>query len=106
MGHHYFLNASTPFFNLDTDAHAWGAGAFQKVNSTAAPKGAMKGVGGVGEGAVAWLKLMAMDPGGSVLQEVYRVNTAGGSPPKTCGGMVASFEVEYAAEYWVYEKAD
>jgi hypothetical protein len=32
------------------------------------------------------------------LQEIYRVNTAGGNPPATCAGMPATFEVEYAAE--------
>ncbi len=33
------------------------------------------------------------------LQEVYRINTAGGNPPATCEGMKSTFEVQYAAEY-------
>lgn len=101
-GHHYFTNISTPYFNLDTSSHQYGAGAFKKINSTAAPTDAMKGPSNSGDGAVAWLKLTAQDPKGQVLQEVFRVNTAGGNPPKTCQGMTASFEVPYSAEYWVY----
>ncbi|KAL1296748.1 hypothetical protein AAFC00_000217 [Neodothiora populina] len=111
-GHHYFLNPSTPFFNLDTSTHSYGAGAFKKMDSTAAPDDAPKGPKGKGDGAVAWLKLVAKDSSsnedggnGKVLREVYRVNTAGGNPPKSCTGMPASFEVEYSAEYWIYEKA-
>lgn len=104
-GHHYFTNATTAFFNLDTTSHSYGTGAFKKINSTTAPTDAMKGPGDNGEGAVPWLKLTAQDPKGQILQEVYRVNTAGGSPPTSCQGMAATFEVQYAAEYWVYEAA-
>lgn len=77
-------------------------GAFKKVNSTPAPAGAMKGVGGKGDGAVAWLKLCALDGQGEVFKEVYRVQTAGGSPPGSCVGMPGAFEVQYAAQYWFY----
>lgn len=35
--------------------------------------------------------------------QVYRVVTAGGVNPKSCQGMPASFEVEYAAQYWFYQ---
>lgn len=103
-GHHYFLNPTTPFFNMDTSLHQYGTGAFKKVNSTNAPSGALPGQYGQGDGAVAWLKLDAQDSAGQVLQEVYRVNTAGGQPPATCAGMPASFEVQYAAEYWLFTK--
>ncbi|GAB7341920.1 hypothetical protein MBLNU457_g0227t1 [Dothideomycetes sp. NU457] len=101
-GHHYFLNSTTPFFNLDTSAHDYGMGAFKKANSSAAPAGAMKGVGGKGDGAVAWLKLCALDGLGEVAKEVYRVQTAGGNPPGSCVGMPSAFEVQYAAQYWFY----
>ena len=101
-GHHYFLDATTPYFNLDTGRHSYGTGAFKKRNSTSAPIDAMKGPGDRGDGAVAWLLLTAKDPEGQVLQEVFRVNTAGGNPPKTCQGMSETFEVPYSAEYWVY----
>lgn len=63
----------------------------------------MVGQYGQGNGAVAWLKLSESTvSSGQVLKEVYRVNTAGGNPPKGCTGMAAQFEVQYAAEYWVY----
>lgn len=63
----------------------------------------MVGQGGKGDGAVAWLKLSESESAsGQVLKEVYRLNTAGGSPPKECTGMQSAFEVQYAAEYWIY----
>ncbi|RYO55144.1 hypothetical protein AA0116_g9626 [Alternaria tenuissima] len=36
------------------------------------------------------------------IDTVYRVETAGGNKPATCKGMPASWEVKYAAQYWVY----
>lgn len=101
-GHHYFLNTTTAFFNMDTSMHSYGSGAFKKVNSSAAPAGAMTGPNFSGNGAVAWLKLNALDGAGQVFQEVYRLNTAGGNPPANCTGQQAAFEVPYAAEYWLY----
>jgi hypothetical protein len=103
-GHHYFKDASTPFFDLDTSAHSYGNGAFKKGNSTAAPATAMMGPYNSGNGPVAWLRLDAKTTtDGQVFKEVYRLNTAGGQPPKTCQGMPAAFEVPYAAEYWLYQ---
>lgn len=101
-GHHYFLDDTTPFFNMDTSEHNYGTGAFKKANSSNAPSNAMKGPENAGNGAVAWLKLSALNTAGQVFQEVYRVNTAGGSPPTTCQGQQAAFEVDYAAQYWLY----
>jgi len=77
-------------------------GAFHKANSSAAPGNAMKGVGGKGDGAVAWLKLGALNMAGEIFKEVYRVQTAGGNPPASCVGMPAAFEVPYAAQYWLF----
>jgi hypothetical protein len=105
-GHHYFLNPSTPFFNLDTDQHNYGTGAFKKINSSNPPTDAVVGQNGQGNGAVTWLKLDALNSEGQILQEVYRLNTAGGNPPKTCTGQQAAFEVQYAAEYWIFEADD
>jgi len=87
---------------MNTAAHDYGNGAFKKANSTLAPSNASSGPFGQGHGAVAWLKLNALNGVGQVFQEVYRVDTAGGSPPATCTGMSASFEVQYAAAYWLY----
>lgn len=57
-----------------------------------------------GYGNVPWLQLQAEVVTGSegVVQQVYRLNTAGGSPPPTCAGQQAAFEIQYAAEYWLY----
>lgn len=70
-----------------------------KNNSVSAPADSSPGVNGEGNGAVAWLKLIAHSDATGGLQEIYRVNTAGGSPPATCVGAEAAFEVQYAAEY-------
>jgi hypothetical protein len=51
-----------------------------------------------GEAAVAWLKLIAKDGATGGLQEVYRVETVGGSPPATCAGMPGTFEIQYATQ--------
>ncbi|KAH9826359.1 Protein of unknown function (DUF3455) [Teratosphaeria destructans] len=101
-GHHFFTNLTTAYFDLDTSTNAYGQGAFKKVNSTDAPSDAMVGQYGKGHGAVAWLKLNTIDGKGEILQEVYRLNTAGGMQPKTCTGMAAEFEIEYSAEYWIW----
>lgn len=79
-----------------------GVAACSKEASTAAPENATKGQGVVSTGAVPWLKLKVKTMEGSGIEEVYRVNTAGGAAPHTCEGMGGSFEVQYAAEYWFY----
>jgi len=102
-GHHYFQNTTTPTFNLDTTNYELGFAPTAKNNTTPAPANAPKGQNGVGNGAVAWLKLLTRDGATGDLQEIYRVNTAGGNPPATCVGSPAAFEVQYAAEYWFWE---
>lgn len=102
-GHHYFSNTTTPTFDLDTTAMQLGFAPCSKNNTVAAPAGSSVGQGDVGFGAVAWLKLVARVGATGNLQEIYRVNTAGGNPPATCAGMPATFEVEYAAEYWFFQ---
>lgn len=99
-GHHYFLDSTTPYFNLDTSLHTWGQGPFSKIASVSAPTDAIKGPFGQGNGAVSWLQLNTKDAECN-LQQVYRVNTAGGNPPATCQGQQAAFQVQYAAEYWI-----
>jgi hypothetical protein len=100
-GHHFFTNTTTPFFNLDTDEMKLGEVPCVKNSSVNAPTDAPKGQ--QNEDAVAWLKLFARDGATGDLQEVYRVETAGGSPPKTCTGMPATFSVQYSAQYWFYQ---
>lgn len=103
-GKHFFTTPTTPFFNLDTTGSELGQAQCSKIGTTDAPGNAPTGQ--QGEKAVAWLKL-ATNPGAFTgnLQEVYRVETAGGSPPATCTGMAAAFEVQYSAQYWFYESA-
>lgn len=92
-GHHFFTNGTTPFFDLNTPTHNWGRVGCAKLNATDAAKK---------ETDVPNLKLAGKTRDGCSIAEVYRLNTAGGQPPKTCEGMPAAFEVQYAAEYWFY----
>ncbi|SMQ47639.1 unnamed protein product [Zymoseptoria tritici ST99CH_3D7] len=101
-GHHYFSDATTAYFDLDTALGEYGRGGFKKVNATPAPSDAVKGQRGQGYGSVPWLKLVGKGDEGCEAKEIYRINTAGGNPPKTCAGMGKTFEVEYSAEYWFY----
>ncbi|KFY84452.1 hypothetical protein V500_09307 [Pseudogymnoascus sp. VKM F-4518 (FW-2643)] len=101
-GLHYFTDAGVPFFNLDTTKQQIGTLPCSKAGSAPAPASAIKGQGNKGDGAVAWLKLTAIDGATGNLESVYRLNTAGGNPPKTCDGMPATFSVQYAAEYWFF----
>jgi hypothetical protein len=97
-GHHFFTNATTPFFNLSV--LDLGMAQCAKNNTAAAPATASVGQGGVGFGAVPWLKLKTIAGATGGLTEIYRLNTAGGNPPLTCAGLEGqNIEVEYAAEY-------
>ncbi|KKA26724.1 hypothetical protein TD95_004575, partial [Thielaviopsis punctulata] len=96
-GIHYFQpfdhNSTTPFFNLD---HIALGNAQVSLNaSDPAPKDAPTGQ--KGEKAVAWLQLIKRDGFDGKFEQVYRVNTVGGSPPATCSGMPKTFTVEYSA---------
>ncbi|KAH8815841.1 hypothetical protein F5884DRAFT_773843 [Xylogone sp. PMI_703] len=103
-GHHYFTSTTTPFFNLNTPGQDLGDIPCAKNNTASPPANAAVGQNNVGFGAVAWLKLVAKDGATGGLQEVYRINTAGGNPPPTCAGMPSTFEVPYSAEYWFYSR--
>ncbi|KAI0006942.1 hypothetical protein F4779DRAFT_594332 [Xylariaceae sp. FL0662B] len=96
-GKHFFKNSTTPFFNLDTEQYQIGEAACSKKNQTDAPADAPKGQ--QGESAVAWLRLTTLDGSTGDLQEVYRVQTAGGNAPASCQGQPAAFEVQYSAQY-------
>lgn len=111
-GQHFFAADGTPVFDLDTTTRRYGQIAAQKAENVPAPPGSVMGPAGQGGyGSVAWLKLVAKDVREDFLgkekwvnsfTEMYRVNTAGGSPPKNCEGMDEAFEVQYATEYWFY----
>lgn len=111
-GHHFFETVTTPFFNLDTPSGQIGQVPCAKNNTQSAPSNTVVGSdsdnrGQQGEAAVAWLKLLAKTGAGATggLQEVYRLQTVGGSPPATCAGQPAAFTVQYAAQYWFYESS-
>lgn len=99
-GHHFFVDGTTPFFNLDTPTLDIGTVPTSKNNSAAAPPTAAKGPSG--SSAVAWLKLLAKDGATGGIKEVYRVDTAGGSAPATCQGQPANIQVQYSAVYWFW----
>jgi hypothetical protein len=99
-GLHYFTNATTPFFNLDSDAGQFGQVHVAKNDSQVAPSTAS--VGRLGEAAVPWLRLTSIPGATGDLREVFRVFTAGGSAPATCEGQPATFEVQYAAVYYFW----
>ena len=95
-GKHFFANATTPFFDLDTTSMQLGEAPCSKNNTATAPADAPRGQ--LNETAVAWLKLISRAGATGNLQEVYRVETAGGNPPATCAGMPATFSVQYSAQ--------
>ena len=96
-GKHWFTAQMTPFFDLDTPSQQLGVAACAKNASMPAPADAQKGQ--KGEPAVPWLKLTTKEGSTGNLQEVYRVETVGGSAPASCKGMPATFEVQYSAQY-------
>lgn len=101
VGHHFF-NASTPVFALDRLAPTnYPMALVTKLNETDAPKSACPGNNA--EGAIKWLLLgdsKGISRGG--IDTVYRVETAGGNKPATCKGQKETFEVAYAAQYWIF----
>lgn len=112
-GYHYFADATTPTFNLNVDSTNLGVIFSEKKANVTAPTYA--GTGADGSKAVPWLKLTAKKPPGTDsdidpenvggVQEVYRVNTAGGAAPATCAGIEGTtFTRQYSAEYWFWAR--
>ena len=101
-GHHYFINSTTPFINLDTSLNQYGMGALAKSNTSDPPANAIVGQNNQGDGACSWLKLDMVAFAEDDWKAVYRLNTAGGNAPKVCTGQPAAFEIQYAAEYWIF----
>jgi Protein of unknown function (DUF3455) len=93
LGQHYF-DKGNPTFDLSAANAKIVA---RKVASVPAPAHA-----GCNQSAVPWLELAALDSSYGGITEVYRVETAGGSPPATCERSTTAFEVPYAAEYWFF----
>ena len=106
-GVHYFVDTTTPTFNMDTIlTGSLGFTFAKKLSNVTAPAGSNPGVPGQAYGAVPWLKLEHETTGElGPIREVYRLNTAGGQPPSSCTDQVLApemIQVQYAAEYWFW----
>lgn len=104
-GHHFFAGiegTNTPIFALDRlQPLPYPITKVGKLGETDAPAGACPGSNGLP--AIKWLYLKdnkGLSQGG--IDTVYRVETAGGNKPATCKGMKPTWEVKYAAQYWIY----
>jgi Protein of unknown function (DUF3455) len=94
-GSHDFINSTTPRFDL-YDSPVISA---TKVASQPAPTMATNDQNGP---AIDWLKLARkrIERRG-VVEEIYRVNTAGGRAPANCT-QAGELTIDYVAEYWMY----
>ncbi|CCU80357.1 malate dehydrogenase [Blumeria hordei DH14] len=101
---HFFSARKTADFDF-SNAASNKLGHFQVVldKASPAPPGSQIGKNNVGDGAVPWLRAIGTDIGTGAKVEIYRLHTAGGNPSKTCDGKPENFEVQYAAEYWVFQ---
>jgi hypothetical protein len=98
LGNHFFAADGTPVFNISSKDKILFC---KKTADILAPSTASKGPAGTG--AVDWLQLVAKPGYATVgLQTVYRIVTAGGSPPAKCSSS-GVISVQYAAEYWFYD---
>ena len=97
VAQHYFKDPTTPefHFNDGSDDVFVGMGAARANVTERSP-------------AIAWLKLSlktGRENESNEVTEVFRLVTAGGVAPKTCGdyaGQERLIEVPYASEYWFY----
>ena len=102
IGVHYFDATGSPTFDF---RQRGGKNIFFGAVSAKAPApaGSSMGRSPTAFGAVPWLKLGSKVNGGSVgYKNVFRLVTAGGSPPSSCAGQSTLFSIPYAAEYWLY----
>ncbi|KAF2008151.1 hypothetical protein P154DRAFT_479646 [Amniculicola lignicola CBS 123094] len=102
LGDHFFT-LTTPTFSLNkVKANPFPLGFMKKNADADAPKSACPGNNGLP--AIKWLHLLDNGNSQGGVNTIYRVETAGGNKPATCQGQKKTFEVAYAAQYWVYEK--
>ncbi|USP81119.1 hypothetical protein yc1106_08393 [Curvularia clavata] len=92
VGTHFFLDATTPDFDVST----LGNTVVKKAQAADAPNAASD---------VPWLRLTTQASGTtSQVKEIYRVNTVGGKAPASCAGQTPGqvFTVPYEAQYWFF----
>ncbi|KAF1834522.1 hypothetical protein BDW02DRAFT_498100 [Decorospora gaudefroyi] len=92
LGTHFFLDRTTPDFDLSS----LGNTVLKKVEDAPAPDAAAD---------VKWLRLQTQAQGTtSDVVQIYRLNTVGGHPPATCEGQAPGevITVDYEAQYWFY----
>lgn len=92
VGTHFFIDTTTPDFDVST----LGNTVAKKAQAADAPNAASD---------VPWLRLTTQASGTtSQVKEIYRVNTVGGKAPATCAGQTPGqvFTVPYEAEYWFF----
>lgn len=98
--HHFFSNGTTPVFAFDAPSSpSLGRVFAQKAGDSVAPANALQNEHGV----IPWLYLTSRSTTEGDIRAVYRVDTAGGSPPATCKDQPSSFTVDYAAAYWFFK---
>jgi hypothetical protein len=102
VGSHYFDAQGVP--NFDLKAYSLYLKGATLASTTPAQVPAYSGLPIPSTAPVAWLYLGAKpgDAGTVGLTNAYRVETAGGSPPATCAGIVGNFTVQYSAIYAFY----
>lgn len=102
IGHHYFApNNTTPVFDFRMEKSQRLVLRGKKDQGVPATLAASRGIPTEQNGAVDWLRIVAI-PSSVDLKLAYRVQTAGGKSPATCKGMPKSFEIQYATEYCKY----
>ncbi|EXJ95096.1 hypothetical protein A1O1_00215 [Capronia coronata CBS 617.96] len=102
--HHFFSNTTTPVFSFDVSSGPQlGRVTAQKTNDSVAPSNAPVGVNGQGNGAVPWLYLKSRSTTVGDIKAIYRLSTAGGSPPPSCADQPSTISVDYSAVYWFWE---
>lgn len=100
IGHHYFApNNTIPVFDFRMGKSPSLIFRGKKDQGVPATTVASKGIPTEQNGAVDWLRIVAIQSMSVGLKLVYRVQTAGGKGPSTCKGMPKSFEIQYATEY-------
>lgn len=103
IGHHYFApNNTIPVFDFRMEKSQSLIFRGKKDQGVPATIAASKGIPTEQNGAVDWLRIVAIQSMSVGVKLVYRVQTAGGKSPSTCKGMPKSFEIQYATEYCKY----